>query len=118
MTEEIKKKEAQRKSPRIKVNWSSRVLMPDRRIVAARTKDVSEGGLGFELEESLVVGAEVNIELTPWSKGKQYLIRAKCVVTYSMLMAGNAGFSYGVKFSFVPPDQLTQLKQIIKEIGK
>ncbi|MFT5420129.1 MAG: c-di-GMP-binding flagellar brake protein YcgR [Candidatus Endobugula sp.] len=115
MTEEIKK-ESLRKSLRVKVNWSSRVLTPDRRILAARTKDVSEGGLGFELQEGLAVGAECNIELTPWSKGKQYLIRAKCIVTYSMLMASNAGFSHGVRFSFVPPDQLADLKKIIKEI--
>jgi hypothetical protein len=106
----------QRKSQRFKVKWPSRVLLPDRRIIAAKTRDVSSGGVGFELDESLPVGSELSIEISPWSAGKQYVIRAKCVVTYSMILSGNAGFSHGVRFSFIPPDQLAQLKQVLKAL--
>ncbi|MFT7388236.1 MAG: hypothetical protein ACI8VC_001481 [Candidatus Endobugula sp.] len=107
----------QRRNPRFKVNWSSRALMADKRIIAVRTKDVSVGGVGFECGESLPVGSNVSIELTPWVGGKKYAIRAKCLVTYNMLLAGNAGFSHGVRFTFVPPKQLEELKIILKSLG-
>jgi hypothetical protein len=107
----------QRRSPRFKVNWSSRALMSDKRIVAIRTRDVSVGGIGFECGESLPVGSDVNVELTPWMGGKKYVIRAKCIVTYNMLLAGNAGFSHGVRFTYVPPEQLEDLKMVLKSLG-
>ena len=107
----------QRRSPRFKVNWSSRALMSDKRIVAIRTRDVSVGGIGFVCGESLPVGSDVNVELTPWMGGKKYVIRAKCIVTYNMLLAGNAGFSHGVRFTYVPPEQLEDLKMVLKSLG-
>ena len=105
---------SERKSRRFKVSWPSRVLMPDRSIVAARVKDVSDGGVGFEFAEQLPIGSEVSIELSPWHKGRQYTIRAKCSVVYSMLLAQSVGFSYGAKFFMIPDDQLAQLKLIMK----
>lgn len=116
MAEEINKDIQKRQSKRFKVNWSSRVLLPDRRIIAARTRDVSIGGAGFELDEGVAVGTEVSMELTPWSGGKQYTIRAKCVITYSMILSGNLGFSHGVRFAMVPPEQLAQLKKILSAL--
>jgi len=107
----------QRSNPRFKVNWSSRALMADKRIISVRTKDVSLGGVGFECGESLPVDSSVNLELTPWVGGKKYVIRAKCLVTYNMLLAGNAGFSHGVRFTFVPPEQLEDLKIVLKSLG-
>jgi hypothetical protein len=106
----------QRKSPRFKVNWPSRALLPGKRIIAIRTKDVSIGGVGFESGESMVIGSEMNIELTPWVGGREYVIRAKCIITYNMLLAANAGFSHGVRFTFVPPDQLENLKMVLKSL--
>ncbi len=106
----------QRKSKRYKVSWASRVLLPDKRIIPARTKDVSDGGVGFELDEGVSVGTEVSMELSPWARGQQYVIRAKCIVTYSMLMSGNNGFSHGVRFSLIPPDQLETLKKVLKAL--
>ena len=106
----------ERRSQRFNVGWPSRVLLPGRKILPARTKDISEGGVGFELDEGVSVGTDINIELTPWVGGQQYTIRAKGVVTYSMLMGGDAGFNHGIKFTFVPPDQLKQLKKILKSL--
>lgn len=106
----------QRKSPRFKVDWPSRALLPGKRIIAIRTKDVSVGGVGFESGESMAVGSEVNIELTPWVGGREYVIRAKCVITYNMLLAANAGFSHGVRFTYVPPEQLDNLKMVLKSL--
>ena len=106
----------QRKSPRFKVDWPSRALLPGKRIIAIRTKDVSLGGVGFESGESMAVGSEVNIELTPWVGGREYVIRAKCVITYNMLLADNAGFSHGVRFTYVPPEQLDNLKMVLKSL--
>lgn len=91
--------------------------MPDKRIIAIRTRDVSVGGVGFDCGESLSVGSAVNIELTPWVGGKKYVIRAKCIVTYNMLLAGNAGFSHGVRFTFIPPEQMENLKMVLKSLG-
>ncbi len=107
---------SQRKSQRYRVSWASRVLTADRRILAARTKDVSVGGVGFELDEQLSVGAEISIELSPWVGSKQYLIRAKCIVTYSMILAGSVGFSHGVRFSPISDQYLSELKSVIKSI--
>jgi hypothetical protein len=114
--DDLNAKASQRKSQRFKVSWASRVLMPDRRIIAARTKDVSAGGVGFELSEQLPVGSDISMELSPWVGGKQYSIRAKCVVTYSMILAGSVGFSHGVRFSMIPDDQLASLKKVIKSL--
>ncbi len=105
-----------RKAQRFKVNWASRVLLPDKRILAARTRDVSVGGVGFDLDEGVPVGGEVSIELAPWLKGRQLIIRAKCVITYSMILAGNAGFSHGVRFSNIPEEHLKTLKMVIKSL--
>ncbi|ODS24670.1 hypothetical protein AB835_01990 [Candidatus Endobugula sertula] len=105
-----------RKSKRYRVGWASRVMLPDRRIVAARTKDVSEGGIAFELDEAIPLGAHVNIELNPWHEGVQYAIRAKVVITYNMIMSGDSGFSHGLKFTFIPSEQLQQLKKFFKSM--
>lgn len=104
----------ERKSQRYKICWSSRVLMPDHKIVAARARDVSVGGVGFESAEPLAMGAEISIELSPWHKGQQHVIRAKCIIVYSMLLAQSAGFSHGAKFSMIPADQLARLKSIMR----
>jgi len=106
----------QRKSQRFKVNWASRILLPDKSIVAARTRDVSVGGIGFDLDHGIPVGEEVSIELAPWLKGKQLIIRARCVVTYSMILGGNAGFSHGVRFSNIPEEHLKTVKMVIKSL--
>ena len=106
-----------RQSQRFKVSWPSRVLLPGKRILSARTKDVSIGGVGFELDEGISVDTDINIELSPWMNGRQYTIRAKGVVTYNMLLAGGAGFSHGIKFTFVPPEQLADLKSILKSLA-
>ncbi len=103
-----------RKSKRFKVSWSSRLLFPDKRIVAARVRDVSSGGVGFEYQDQIPVGKDVNIEFSPCVKGKQYLIRAKGVVTFSMIMAGSAGFTHGLKFTLIPREQFEQLTEILK----
>lgn len=115
-TDGVKTSAQQRKNPRFKVNWPSRALLPGKRIVAIRTKDIAVGGVGFESGESISVGAEVNVELTPWVGGREYVIRAKCVITYTMLLAGNAGFSYGARFTYVPPEQLENLKMVLKSL--
>lgn len=113
---EVKTSAQQRKSPRFKVNWPSRALLSGKRIIAIRTKDVSIGGVGFESAESMVVGSEVSVELTPWVGGREYVIRAKCIITYNMLLAANAGFSHGVRFTYVPPEQLEDLKMVLKSL--
>ncbi len=105
---------SRRQSKRFKVNWGTRLLFPNKRIFPARTKDISLGGLGFDFDMQLPVGQELNIELSPWITGKQYIIRAKGVVTYNMIKGGDAGFSYGLKFTMIPKDQLEQLKEVIK----
>ena len=107
----------QRRDPRFKVNWPSRALLPDKRILGVRVRDVSVGGVGFDCTESLSVGSSVNIELTPWFGGKKCVIRVKCVVTYNMLLAGNAGFSHGVRFTDVQSGQLDDLKMVLKSLA-
>ena len=109
-------KKNERQSQRFKVGWPSRVLLPGKRIVSARTKDVSIGGVGFELDEEVAIGTSVNIELSPWVNGQRYVIRAKGAITYNMLKGGDAGFSHGLKFTFIPPDQMEQLKDILKSL--
>lgn len=104
----------ERRSQRFKVSWPSRVLMPNQEIVAARTKDVSAGGVGFELIEQLPLGAEISIELSPWHNGQQHIIRARCTIMYSMLLAKSAGFSHGAKFSVISADQMSRLKVLMK----
>jgi hypothetical protein len=106
--------DARRKSARYKVSWATRLLLSDKRIVAARTRDVSAGGVGFEYSEQLPIGAELNIELSPWLKGKQYVIRSKGVITYNMVLSGNSGFSHGLKFTMIPREQFEQLSEILK----
>ena len=107
-----------RKSKRYTVSWSTRLLFADKRIVPARTRDISSGGIGFEYEEQIPVGTEVNIEVSPMIKGKQYVIRAKGVITYNMIMSGNSGFSHGLKFTLVPKEQFEQLSQILQAFDK
>jgi hypothetical protein len=107
----------QRVNPRFKVNWPARALLPDKRILGIRVRDVSVGGVGFECAESVPMGSGVNIELTPWVGGKKLVIRVKCVVTYHMLLAGNAGFSHGVRFTDVQPKQLEDLKMVLKSLA-
>ncbi len=116
MAEEEKSGASLRRSERYSVGWPSRVLLSDGRILAARTKDVSEGGVGFELDESVPVGTEISIELTPWAAGKQQVVRSKCAVTYSMIMSGNSGFSHGVRFTVMPTEYKEALKQILKTL--
>lgn len=114
MAEEDLVGEQKRKSKRFNVSWASRILLADKRIVAARTKDVSDGGLGIELIDNIPVGTEVSIEFSPWVGGKQFLIRAKCMVTYSMIMSGSSGFSCGMRFLALPPVHSASLKQVLK----
>lgn len=102
-----------RKNKRYKVNWGSRLLLPGKRIVASRVRDVSSGGVCFEYDQQLPVGQEVNIEMNPMIKGKPYSIRAKGVVTFNMILSGNNGFSHGLKFTFVPKEQFEHLAEII-----
>jgi c-di-GMP-binding flagellar brake protein YcgR len=106
--------EARRKHKRYRVSWATRVLFADKRIVSARTKDVSAGGLGFEFGEQIPQGTEINIEINPHVKGKQYQIRAKGVITYNMIMSGNSGFTHGLKFSFIPREHFEDLTEILK----
>ena len=106
--------EQRRNSKRFKVSWATRLLLPDKRIVAARTRDVSSGGIGFEYGDQLPIGTELNVELSPWSSGKQYIIRAKGVVTYTMILSGSSGFSHGFKFTMIPREQFEQLAEILK----
>lgn len=103
-----------RESKRYKVNWSSRLLFPDRRIVSARVRDVSAGGVGFEYESQIPNGTEVNVEFSPMIAGKKYLIRAKGMVMFSMILSGSSGFSHGLKFTMVPREQFAQLAEILK----
>ncbi|MEO0444297.1 MAG: PilZ domain-containing protein [Pseudomonadota bacterium] len=107
-----------RKSKRFKVNWLSRVLLPDKKIVRVRTRDVSVGGVGFEYEQQLTKATEVNIEMSPIVKGKQYTIRAKGVVIYNMILSGNSGFSHGLKFTLIPKQHFEQLSSILKQLGQ
>lgn len=116
MTEEENQGAQKRQSKRFKVSWPSRVLFPDKRIVAARLKDVSVGGVGLEIIENLPVGTEVSIEFTAWVSGRENVIRAKCVTTYSMIMSGNSGFSCGMRFAMIPPEHLAELKKILKQL--
>lgn len=116
MTEEAEKGASLRRSERFVVSWPSRILLPDGRILAARTKDVSEGGVGFELDEALPVGTQISMELSPWVAGKQQVIRAKCAVTYNMILAGNSGFSHGVKFTAIPNEYAETLKSVLKSL--
>lgn len=106
--------EKRRQSKRYKVNWSARLLLPDRRIESARVRDVSSGGVGFEYPDQLRDGTEVSIEFSPMIQGKKYLIRAKGVVMFSMILSGTSGFSHGLKFSLVPREQYAQLTEILK----
>lgn len=115
--EEGRSSARQRRDPRFKVNWPSRALLPDKRILGIRVRDVSVGGVGFDCAESLPIGSNVNIELTPWFGGKKCVIRVKCVVTYNMLLAGNAGFSHGVRFTDVQPGQLDDLEMVLKSLA-
>ena len=107
-----------RKSQRFKVNWASRLMLPNKKIVRVRTRDISSGGIGFEYEYQLAAGTEVNIEMTPMIKGKQYNIRAKGVVTYNMILSGTSGFSHGLKFTLVPKEHFEQLSEILKDMGQ
>lgn len=108
---------SQRKSERYRVNWPSRILLPNKAIVAVRTRDVSAGGIGFEMAQRLPDGTEVSIELSPCAGGKQYVLRAKCQIMYSMLLANGEGFSHGAKFSMIADDQLQTLKGILKRLS-
>ena len=110
--------DSRRKSKRYKVSWPARLLFANRRIVPARVRDVSLGGVGFEYGESIAVDAEVNIELSPMFKGKQYLIRAKGVVTYSMILASGSGFSYGLKFTYISRDQFEDYIKILRVLDQ
>jgi len=103
-----------RQSKRYSVNWPSRLLFPDKRIVSSRVKDVSSGGVGFEYASQIPNGAEVSVEFSPMIGGKKYLIRAKGVVMFSMLLGGGSGFSHGLKFSLISRDQFAQLTEILK----
>lgn len=108
----------ERKAVRYRVNWSARIMLPDRRIVPARTRDVSEGGFGFVMDEQVQVGTNVNIEATPWIDGQQLVIRAKGEITYSMLMSAGSGFSLGLKFTLVPPEHKKALNKALKQLSQ
>jgi c-di-GMP-binding flagellar brake protein YcgR len=110
--------ESRRKHKRYIVSWATRILFADKRIAHARTRDVSAGGVGFEFEEQIPNGTEINIEITPLVKGNQYQIRAKGVITYNMIMAGNSGFTHGLKFTFIPRDHFEELTQILKDFDQ
>lgn len=103
-----------RKSKRYTVSWSSRLLFASKRIVPARTRDVSSGGVGFEYIKQIPVGTEINIEFSPMIKGRQYIIRAKGVVTYNMILSGDSGFSHGLKFTHIPREQFDKLAEILQ----
>lgn len=108
--------ESRRKSKRYNVSWASRLLFADKRIVAARTRDISSGGLGFEYAEQIPIGTEINVECSPMVKGKQYVIRAKGVITYNMVLSGDAGFSHGLQFTLIPKEQFEHLAEILKNL--
>lgn len=103
-----------RQSKRYSVSWVSRILLPGKRVIAVKVKDVSTGGLGFEADEQLSKGQEISIEFSPWFQGRQYVIRAKGVVTYSMIRSGSTGFVYGIKFTAIARDQFDTLTDILK----
>ena len=106
--------DSRRKSKRYKVSWPTRILFPSKKIMPARTKDVSSGGVGFEYKDKLPVGQELSLEFSPWLNGKQYVIRAKGVVTYTMIMSGSNGFSHGFKFTMIPKEQFEALSEILR----
>jgi len=113
---EAEERSSSRKSRRFNVGWVSRILLPGRRILPARTRDVSLGGVGFVLKESIPVGQEVNIELSPLVKGKQYTIRAKGNITFNMIMSGDGGFSHGLRFTLIPKDQFASLQEVLRSL--
>lgn len=107
--------DSRRKSKRYTVSWPSRILLPGKRIISVRVKDVSSGGVGFEVVEKLPTGLEISIEMTPWVRGTEYNIRAKGVITYGMIKGGSAGFSHGLKFTLIPKDQFDVLAGLLKK---
>ncbi|MBX2807408.1 MAG: PilZ domain-containing protein [Cellvibrionaceae bacterium] len=107
-----------RKSKRYRVSWASRILLPNKRIVAAKVKDVSMGGVGFEVDEPLTKGMSVSVELRPWSQGKRYVVRAKGVITYSMIRSASVGFGCGFKFTSIARDQFDDLTAILKRLDQ
>ncbi|MGH1486370.1 MAG: PilZ domain-containing protein [Cellvibrionaceae bacterium] len=114
----MSEEDPRRKSKRYKVSWATRLLFADKTIVAARTRDVSSGGVGFEYDQQIPIGEEVNIEFSPMIQGKQYIIRAKGVVTYNMILSGSSGFSHGLKFTLIPRDQFDQLAEVLKSFDQ
>lgn len=105
--------EKRRQSKRYKVNWSSRLLFPDKRIEPARIRDVSSGGVGFEYPNQIPEGTEISVEFAPMIQGKKYLIRAKGEIMFSMILSGSSGFSHGLKFTLVPREQFAELTEIL-----
>jgi hypothetical protein len=109
--------EKRRQNKRYNVNWSSRLLFADKRIVSARVRDVSSGGVGFEYAIQIPNGTEVSVEFSPMVVGKKYLVRAKGLIMFSVIMSGNLGFSHGLKFTLISRDQFAQLAEILESFG-
>jgi len=108
--------EKRRQNKRFNVNWPSRLLFVDRSLHAARVRDVSSGGVGFEYDIQIPNGTRINIEFTPLVNGKKYLVRAKGEVMFNMMLKGGAGFSHGLKFTLIPQEQFAQLTEILKSL--
>lgn len=106
-----------RKHKRHKVNWPCRLLFPNKTIVNARVKDISEGGVGLEVLQKIPDGQQLSFEMRPMVLGKQYLIRAKGEVTFAMILGGSNGFSQGLRFTMIPEVHQKELAALIKALA-
>jgi c-di-GMP-binding flagellar brake protein YcgR len=97
---------------RYPLHGRAQVALPDHRVLAARTLDISEGGVCIITEETISVGATYPLRFEISVNGKVHVIMASGKAVYGVF-ASQGGFRVGFQFMESDPDR----KQLIKSLG-
>lgn len=85
-----------RKFPRARTNWITRVVNSDKKVFKARCTDISEGGAQIELDAVFQKGDKLLLEIQAKYINRGVTVRVLSQVTYIALH--NDQNKFGVKF--------------------
>ena len=105
--------EDKRRHRRVHVDLKIGIIQSDNKIVYARIKDLSEGGVYLSSEYGADKGKEFRIIFQLQEGAKFLTVKAKAKVVY-VTMTNNDMFGLGLQFSWVDPQGLKSIKDYIR----
>lgn len=103
-----------RKYKRVHVDWKVGIIQSNNKMVFARIRDVSEGGVYVVSDYGADKGKEFKIVFQIQEQDKFHTIRAKAKIVYVSIGQGDV-YGLGMQFSWIEPKGLKVLKQFVRD---